>query len=176
MDGSVQTFAQVRCQDHHRGRRGRGWYRLNALLTVVAPPLSRRIERRDTTCGNTNLRRSVIKHGRCVLVMLQHSRTPAAPAPLPSHSSDPPLPHGCTLRAIGAADLQELGTVAAIDLQTARAIGDDARTAGQEWGRSTVWPPPAPLPPAAAAGRLLPDDLVEGLLSLTATMAGAGAE
>ena len=36
MDVSHQTLAQVRCQDHHQGRRGRRWHRLDALLTVAA--------------------------------------------------------------------------------------------------------------------------------------------
>jgi hypothetical protein len=36
MDVSHQTLARVRCQDHHQGRRGRRWHRLDALLTLAA--------------------------------------------------------------------------------------------------------------------------------------------
>jgi hypothetical protein len=35
MDVSHQTLARVCCQDHHQGRRGRRWHRLDALLTVA---------------------------------------------------------------------------------------------------------------------------------------------
>ena len=35
MDVSHKTLAPVRCQDHHQGRRGRRWHRLDGFLTVA---------------------------------------------------------------------------------------------------------------------------------------------
>jgi hypothetical protein len=70
---------------------------------------------------------------------------------------------------------KEFGAVAAIDRQSARALGGDARADGQQWGRSIVWAPRVPPPLMAAVWRLLSLDFVEGLCSLSISMAGAGA-
>ena len=70
---------------------------------------------------------------------------------------------------------KELGAVAAIDRQFARAVGGNVRAARQLWGRSTVWSSRMPPPLVAAVWRLLSHELVEGLSSLAVIMAGAGA-
>ena len=118
--------------------------------------------------------------------MLQHTRTPAAPAPLFYCSPDSPLPRGCALRESGAVDPQvlvppftlagnELGAVAAINRQFARAQGGNTLAAGQQWGRSIVWASRVPPPLMAAVWRLLLHGLVAWLCSLAINMAGAGA-
>ena len=70
---------------------------------------------------------------------------------------------------------KELGAVAAINRQTARALGGNARAAGQQWGRSIVWAPRVVLPLVVAVWRLPPHDLVGLLFSQVASMAGFGA-
>ena len=70
---------------------------------------------------------------------------------------------------------KELGAVAAINRQTARALGGNARAAGQQWGRSIVWAPRVVLPLVVAVWRLPPHDLVALLFSLVVSMAGSGA-
>ena len=82
------------------------------------------------------------------------------------------MPHVRTLRESDGVDPQvlvppfnlagkELGAVAAINRQTARALGGNARAAGQQWGRSIVWAPRVVLPLVVAVWRLPPwHDLV----------------
>ena len=50
---------------------------------------------------------------------------------------------------------KELGAVAAIAWQFARAVGGDARAAGQQWGRFLVWASRMPPPLVTAVWRLL---------------------
>ena len=117
---------------------------------------------------------------------LQHTRTPAARAPLISRSLYSPLPHGCALRESGAVDPQvlvppfllagkESGAVAAIDQQCARALGGNTRAPGQQWGRSIVWASSVVLPLMAAVWRLLLHGLEAWLGSLAINMAGSDA-
>ena len=70
---------------------------------------------------------------------------------------------------------KELGAVAAINWQPARALGGNAWAAGQQWGRSIVWSPRVLWPLVAAVCCLLLHDLVTWICSLAVGMAGAGA-
>jgi hypothetical protein len=70
---------------------------------------------------------------------------------------------------------KELAAVAAIDGQSARALGGNHQADGQHWGCLVVWSPRVPPPLAAAIWRLLLHDLVVWLCSLAVSMAGAGA-
>jgi len=70
---------------------------------------------------------------------------------------------------------KELAAVAPIDRQYARALGGNARVAGQQWGRSTVWTLRVLPPLVAAIWRLLLHGLVAFLCFLAVSMAGVGA-
>ena len=70
---------------------------------------------------------------------------------------------------------KELGAVAAIDCQVARAVGGDARAAGQQWGRFLVWASRTPPPLVVAVWRLILHGSVAWLCSLAVGMASAGA-
>jgi hypothetical protein len=115
-----------------------------------------------------------------------HLNACGKPALLPSRSSNSSLTHGSTLRESDGVDPQlllppfkvagkELGAVAAIDRQSARALGGDARADGQQWGRSTVWAPRVLPPLMAAVWRLQQHGLVVWLCSMAIAMAGSGA-
>ena len=71
---------------------------------------------------------------------------------------------------------KELGAVAAIDWQPARALGGNARAAGQQLGRVIVWAPRVVLPLVVAVWRLPPRGLVALLSSLVVSTAGSGAQ
>ena len=90
------------------------------------------------------------------------------------------------MKEVGAVDPQvpappfrlagkELAAVTPIDRQCARAVGGNARAAGQQWGRSTVWALRVLPPLMAAVWRLLLHGSVAWLCSLAVGMASAGA-
>ena len=69
---------------------------------------------------------------------------------------------------------KELGAVVPIAWQFARAVGGDARAAGQQWGRSTAWTLRMLPLLVAAVWRLLLHGLAAWLCSLAIGMAGDG--
>ena len=90
------------------------------------------------------------------------------------------------MREVGAVDPQvrvppfklagkELAAVAPIDRQCARALGGNARAAGQQWDRSTIWTLRMLPLLVAAIWRLLLHGLVALLCFLAVSMAGGGA-
>ena len=70
---------------------------------------------------------------------------------------------------------KELAAVVPIDRQCARALGGNARAAGQQWDRSTIWTLRMLPLLVAAIWRLLLHGLVAFLCFLAVSMAGGGA-